>query len=81
MIWLPSIRINEAEGAAKEIIDGIRSSKKPVPKLFLTLALRPPVLAGREAARKSVHGGASTLGRRREELLSFYVATLGSCYG
>ncbi len=77
MSYLKPIRPDEARGAAKELIDGLREKRKPVPRLFLELGRRPGVLAGRQAVRAAVYEGASSLGRRREEMLFFYAAAHG----
>ena len=76
MAWIEPISPDSAEGATKKIIERLRKSKKPIPKMFLQMGRRPDVLAGREMLRSSVHGG-SSLGTRREELLAFYVAAHG----
>lgn len=76
MSWIRPMDPVAAEGSARELIEDLRRRKKPVPKLFLALGRRPDVLAAREAMRAAAHGG-STLGRRREEMLAFYVAAHG----
>lgn len=80
-MWISPLRLSEAEEPAKGILEGIREKRGAVPKLLLTMARRPGVLNGRQTMNMAVHGGNSTLGRRREELLSYYVATIGGCYG
>ncbi|MEE9276496.1 MAG: hypothetical protein V3V62_14420 [bacterium] len=76
MTWIRPMRPDEAEGEAREIVEDLRGRGKPVPKLFLALGRRPEVLAAREKMRQAAHGG-SSLGRRREELIAFYVAAHG----
>ncbi len=76
MSWIQPISPDAAEGETKEIIEGLRKARKPIPKMFLEMGRRPGILAGREMLRSSVHGG-SSLGTRRAELLAFYVAAHG----
>ncbi|HBK79835.1 MAG TPA: hypothetical protein DDZ83_09205 [Nitrospinae bacterium] len=76
MTWIRPLKMDEAEGASKEIIDNLRKRGRPVSKFRLALGRRPPVLAGREAMRSATRGG-TTLGLRREEMISFYVAAHG----
>ncbi len=80
-MWLPPIRMNEAEEPARGILERIRAKRGAVPKLLLAFAKRPQVLNGRQTMNTAVHGGTTTLGKRREELISYYIATLGGCYG
>lgn len=80
-MWLPPIRLNESEEPAKGILEGIRSKHGAIPKLLLSMARRPQILNGRQTMNMAVHGGTTTLGKRREELISYYVATLGGCFG
>ncbi len=80
-MWISPLRLNEAQEPAKGILEGIRKKRGAVPRLLLAMARRPEVLNGRQTMNMAVHGGNSTLGRRREELLSYYVATIGGCYG
>ena len=76
MTWIRPLKMDEAEGASKEIIDNLRKRGRPVSKFLLALGRRPPVLAGREAMRSATRGE-TTLGLRREEMISFYVAAHG----
>ena len=76
MSWIQPISPDAEEGAAKEIIGGLRKARKPIPRMFLEMGRRPDILAGRETLRRAVHGG-SSLGTRRAELLAFYVAAHG----
>lgn len=80
-MWISPLRLNDAEEPARGILEGIRAKRGAVPKLLLTMARRPEVLNGRQTMNMAVHGGNSTLGQRREELISYYVATIGGCYG
>lgn len=76
MNWIQPISPDTAEGATKELIEGLRKARKPIPKMFLEMGRRPGILAGRETLRSAVHGG-SSLGTRRAELLAYYVAAHG----
>lgn len=76
MDWIAPISPDAAEGATKKMIEDLRAARRAVPRLFLQMGRRPGVLAGRETLRRAVHGG-SSLGRRREELLAFYLAAHG----
>ncbi len=80
-MWISPVRLNEAKEPARGILEGIRAKRGAVPKLLLAMARSPGVLNGRQTMNLAVHGGNTTLGRRREELLSYYVATVGGCYG
>ena len=80
-MWISPLRLSEAQEPAKGILESVREKRGAVPKLLLTMARRPGVLNGRQTMNAAVHGGNSTLGGRREELLSYYVATIGGCYG
>jgi hypothetical protein len=81
MLWLRNVNDDEAEGYVKEVFDRYRERRGAVPELARVLALRPDVLRGRETLRNAVCDEATTLGRRREELLNFFGATLGVCTG
>ena len=81
MLWLRSVNDEQAEGYAKEVFDQYRSKSGSVPGLHRVLAIRPDVLKGRETMRMAITGGATTLGRRREELLNYFGATAGGCTG
>jgi hypothetical protein len=81
MLWLRSVNDDEAEGYVKEVFDQYRRRNGSVPKLHQVLAIRPEVLRGRETLRNATTGGATTLGRRREELLNFFGAAAGGCTG
>lgn len=76
MSWIRPIKLDEAGGASKEIIDGVRAGGRPVSKFLLALGRRPEVLSGRETLRNAAYGG-STLGPRREQMLAFFVAAHG----
>ena len=81
MLWLKGVSDEEAEGYVKELFDRYREARGAVPELSRVLAIRPNVLRGRETLRNAVCDEATTLGRRREELLNFFGATLGVCTG
>ncbi len=81
MLWLKTVSDNEAQGYAKEVFDQYRSRNGSVPNLHRVLANRLEILKGRETLRNATTGGATTLGRRREELLNFFGATAGGCTG
>ncbi len=81
MLWLRSVNDDEAEGYVKEVFDQYRRRNGSVPKLHQVLAIRPEILRGRETLRNATTGGATTLGRRREELLNFFGAAAGGCTG
>lgn len=80
-MWIDPIRLNEVEEPAKGILEEIRAKRGAVPKILLTMARRPRILHSRQTMNMAVHGGNSTLGKRREELISYYVATIGGFYG
>jgi hypothetical protein len=81
MLWLRSVNDEQAEGYAKEVFEQYKTNSGAVPNLHRVLAIRPAVLKGRETMRMAITGGATTLGRRREELLNFFGATAGGCTG
>ena len=76
MNWIHPMKLDEAKGASKEIIDKIRAGGRPVSKFLLALGRRSEVLSGRETLRHAAYGG-STLGVRREQMLAFFVAAHG----
>jgi hypothetical protein len=76
MTWIRPMKLDETEGASKEIIESVRAGGRPVSKFLLALGRRPAVLAGREALREAAYGG-SALGRRRVQMIAFYVAAHG----
>ncbi|MBT3351353.1 MAG: hypothetical protein HOC91_08290 [Nitrospinaceae bacterium] len=76
MNWIHPMKLDEAKGASKEIIDKIRAGGRPVSKFLLALGRRSEVLSGRETLRNAAYGG-STLGVRREQMLAFFVAAHG----
>ncbi len=80
MLRLRAVSDSEAKGYVKDVFDAKRA-KGGVPDLHRVLALRPEVLRARETLRNAVSDGTTSLGRRREEMLHFFVATLGSCIG
>ena len=66
MSWIQPISPDAAEGATKEIIDDLRKTRKPIPRMFLEMGWRPDILAGAKrsaapfmAARASARGGRS----------------------
>jgi hypothetical protein len=79
-MWLIGQSENSVPGAAKELFDQLRQRHGHVPELVRILALSPGILLGRETLRAAISSGASSLGKRREELLNFFVSTLGSCF-
>jgi len=81
MLRLKSVSDDQAQGYAKEVFEQYKSRNGSVPNLHRVLAIRPDVLRGPETLRKATTGGATTLGRRREELLNFFGATARGCTG
>ncbi len=80
MLWLRAVADDEAVGYAKEVFEA-KLAKGSIPDLHRVLALRPEVLRARETLRDAVSDGNTTLGRRREEMLHYFTATMGSCTG
>lgn len=80
MLRLRAVTDGEAKGYVKKVFNAKRA-KGGVPDLHRVLALRPEVLRARETLRNAVSDGTTSLGKRREEMLHFFVATLGSCTG
>lgn len=80
VMWLSGQSEDAVHGAAREVFDQLRRRHGHIPELFRILALSPGILLGRETLRVAISSGTSSLGKRREELLNYFVSTLGSCF-
>ena len=81
MAWLKSVSPDHVNGYVQEVFDGYIQKRGSVSDLHKVLALRPEILKGRETLRNGTTDGATTLGRRREEMLNYFGAVMGQCTG
>ena len=81
MPGLKKITPDHVTGYVQEVFDAYIHRRGSVPDLHQVLALRPEILKGRETLRNGTTDGATTLGRRREEMLNYFGAVMGKCTG
>ncbi len=81
MPWLKTVDPSQVTGYVKEVFDGFIKRRGKVSRLYLVLALRTEVMRGRDTLRNAVSDGATSLGRRREEMLNYFGAMMGQCTG
>jgi len=80
MPFIKMIEKDEAEGALKPIYEEIlagRGGRLPPP--FKGISLNPDAVAAVKNLNAAITFGNSTLGTRREEMLSTMVSTLNDC--
>ena len=83
MAWVRTFDESEATGPLAEVYAELK--KVPlmggrVPNLMKCMSLRPQALMGVWGLNMAVTFGASTLGRRREEMIATAVSALNHCH-
>ncbi|MBI4494457.1 MAG: carboxymuconolactone decarboxylase family protein [Chloroflexi bacterium] len=79
MAWIRTIGEAEATGQLKEIYEDVKRRRGLVSAAVAAMALRPEALAKLEAFRSSIIFGASSLGRRREDMIALVVSGINGC--
>lgn len=81
MPYLATVGEAQATGRLKRIYKMIKRGLgvKKVPVIFEVLSLKPPVLEASLRLARLVTFGGTTLGRRREEMLSTAVSAWNHC--
>jgi hypothetical protein len=83
MAWVKTFDENEAGEKLAEIYSEIKKTPLAggrVPNIMKCMALRPEALKGVWRLNMSITFGASTLGRRREEMIATAVSALNHCH-
>jgi hypothetical protein len=83
MAWVKTFTENEATGRLAEIYDALKKTSLaggPVPNIMKCMGLRPEALMGVWRLNMDITFGASTLGRRREEVIATAVSALNHCH-
>lgn len=83
MTWVTTFSKSEAAGRLAEVYAEL--SKSPlaggrVPNIMKCMGLRPEALSAVWRLNMSITFGASTLGRRREEMIATAVSALNHCH-
>lgn len=79
MAWVPVVDEARAEGPLKEIYQRAHKNFGFVPDSVRVLSLRPEVASAVEQIRKVLLGDASSLGRRRSDLIALAISGLNHC--
>jgi alkylhydroperoxidase family enzyme len=83
MTWLRTFRPDEASGklaeAYREVMEGSDVPGR-VPEIMKCMGLRPDALLAVLRLNRTITFGASTLGRRREEMLATAVSAVNGCH-
>ncbi len=82
MGYLPTIDESQATGKLKEVYDEIKKTRKlkQISPVLRAFSMRPEVLEEVTRLSFQVTFGGSTLGRRREEMLSTAVSAWNDCH-
>lgn len=83
MAWVKTFAEKEATGRLAEVYAEIRKAPLAggrVPNIMKCMGLRPEALLGVWQLNMSITFGASTLGRRREEVIATAVSALNHCH-
>ena len=68
-----------ASGDVKRVYDFWRQRQGIVPNVVKALSLRPALLVANDDFRHAIIWGASSLGRRREEIIATLISNLVGC--
>jgi len=79
MSWIRTISPKEADGELKNLYDVMLKNSRMIPKMRQLNSLRPEVLKVMNDLSKVADFGGTTLGREREELITFVVAYHLNC--
>jgi alkylhydroperoxidase family enzyme len=83
MAWVKTFNENEAAGRLAEVYAELKKSPLAggrVPNIMKCMGLRPDALMGVWRLNMAITFGASTLGRRREEMIATAVSALNHCH-
>ena len=83
MAWVRTFDESEATGALAEVYAELKKAPFAggrVPNIMQCMGLRPQALMGVWRLNMSITFGASTLGRRREEMIATAVSALNHCH-
>jgi alkylhydroperoxidase family enzyme len=83
MAWVRTFDEKEATGKLAAIYDELKKTKLAggrVPNIMKCMGLRPEALMGVWRLNMAITFGASTLGRRREEMIATAVSALNHCH-
>lgn len=69
----------DAQGKLRKVYDFWRQRQGIVPNILKALSLRPDLLVANDEFRHAVIWGASSLGRRREEMIATLISHLVGC--
>ncbi|MDH3443275.1 MAG: hypothetical protein OEN50_05070 [Deltaproteobacteria bacterium] len=78
MVWIETIQADE-NSTIKELRDYRVASHGYWPNVLAGQSLKPEVLKRMISFQDMITFGGSSLGRRKEELISFYVSALNDC--
>jgi hypothetical protein len=83
MAWVRTFDEDEATGRLAEIYGELKKTPLAggrVPNIMKCMGLRPEALVGVWRLNMGITFGASTLGRRREEMIATAVSALNHCH-
>ena len=83
MAWVTTFDESEATGRLAEVYAELKKAPLAggrVPNIMKCMSLRPQALMGVWGLNMAVTFGASTLGRRREEMIATAVSALNHCH-
>jgi hypothetical protein len=83
MAWVKTFDESEATGRLTEVYDEIKKTRLGggrVHNVMKCMSLRPEALLGVWRLNLGITFGASTLGRRREEMIATAVSALNHCH-
>jgi len=79
MSWL-ELPDDDATPELKRATAQWRREQRPVPAVIAVMKHRPNVLRTVSMTNAAISFGGSTLGRRREEMISTFVSAINDCY-
>jgi hypothetical protein len=83
MSWVKTLDEKEATGRLAEVYAELMKAPRAggrVPNIMKCMGLRPEALIGVWRLNMGITFGASTLGRRREEMIATAVSALNHCH-
>jgi alkylhydroperoxidase family enzyme len=78
MAWIKELDANE-DPAVKAMHDQWHAARGFVPNILRVFSVKPALMRAFDDFSRVVTFGGTSLGRRREELVSFYVSSLLDC--
>jgi hypothetical protein len=78
MAWIRELG-PEDDPAVKEAHEAWHAKRGFVPNIIRVFSLKPALMRAFDDFSRAVTFGGTSLGRRREELISFYVSSLVNC--